>query len=72
MDKIIKEDYPFTRKELSREEALAFFREKGEECKVELVEELPDGEISLYQQGEFMDLCRGPHLPSTGYPAALN
>ncbi len=71
MRKIIKEDYPITRSELSREEALAFFREKGEKYKVELVEELPEGTISFYRQAEFADLCRGPHLPSTGYPAVF-
>lgn len=71
MRRIIKENHRFTRRELSREEALAFFREKGEAYKVELVEELPEGEISLYQQAEFADLCRGPHLPSTGYPAVF-
>ncbi|NLW90412.1 MAG: threonine--tRNA ligase [Syntrophomonadaceae bacterium] len=67
MAKIIKEDYPFNRKELSREEALAFFQEAGENFKVELIRDLPeDAVISLYQQGEFIDLCAGPHLPSTG------
>jgi len=64
---IIKENHPFVRKELSREEALAFFKEAGENFKVELIEGLPeDAVISLYQQGEFIDLCAGPHLPSTG------
>jgi len=67
MDRIIKEDSPFIRKELSREEALTFFKEANEEFKVELIEDLPkDAVISLYQQGEFIDLCAGPHLPSTG------
>ncbi|MGE5390072.1 MAG: threonine--tRNA ligase, partial [Deltaproteobacteria bacterium] len=67
MGKIIKEDHPFIRKELSREEALAFFREAGEKFKVELIQDLPeDTVISLYQQGDFIDLCAGPHLPSTG------
>jgi len=71
MRKIVKEDYPITRAEVSREEALAFFREKGEQYKVELVEELPEGVISFYRQAEFADLCRGPHLPSTNYPAVF-
>lgn len=67
MAKIIKEDHPFIRKELSREEALAFFTEAGENFKVELIQDLPeDAVISLYQQGEFIDLCAGPHLPFTG------
>jgi len=67
MAKIIKEDYPFTRQELSREEALAFFKDAGENFKVELIQDLPeDAVISLYKQGDFIDLCAGPHLPSTG------
>lgn len=67
MKKIIKEDLPIERKELSREEALALFKEKGEDYKLELIEDLSDDQtISLYQQGEFLDLCAGPHVPSTG------
>lgn len=67
MKKIIDADYPIIRKELSREEALKFFEEKGEKYKVELINDLPeDAIISIYEQGEFVDLCAGPHLPSTG------
>ncbi len=67
MNKIIKEDLPVQRKELSREEALDLFKKRGEDYKVELIEELPPGEtISCYEQGEFVDLCAGPHVPSTG------
>lgn len=67
MNKIIKEDLPFTRVELSRFGALDKFGEKGESYKVELIEDLPeDAVISHYQQGEFEDLCAGPHVPSTG------
>ncbi len=55
----------FTRKEVSKKEALALFSEKGDQYKVELIGELEDGTISLYTQGSFTDLCRGPHLPST-------
>ncbi len=67
MKKIIKENLPIERKELSREEALAFFKGKGEDYKLELIQDLPDGQtISLYQQGEFLDLCAGPHVSSTG------
>ncbi len=67
MLKIIKADYPIIKKELSREEALNFFRDRNEPYKVELIEDLPeDAVISTYQQGEFIDLCAGPHLPSTG------
>ncbi|HBK54412.1 MAG TPA: threonine--tRNA ligase, partial [Syntrophomonas wolfei] len=67
MKRIIKADYPIVRKELSREEALQFFSEHSEDYKLELIEDLPeDAVISTYQQGEFVDLCAGPHLPSTG------
>lgn len=67
MQNIIKADYPIIRKEMSREEALQFFRDNGEDYKVELIEDLPeDAVISVYQQGEFVDLCAGPHVPSTG------
>lgn len=63
---IVKENLPFVRKEMSRREALEFFAQRGEKYKVELIEGLEDEKVSLYQQGEFTDLCRGPHLPSTG------
>ncbi|RQD77243.1 MAG: threonine--tRNA ligase [Candidatus Syntrophonatronum acetioxidans] len=67
MKRIIKEDLPVQRKELSREKALDLFKERGEDYKVELIKELPPGEtISCYEQGEFIDLCAGPHVPSTG------
>lgn len=67
MAAIIKNDYPIIRREMPRPEALEFFRERGEIYKVELIEDLPeDAVISFYQQGEFIDLCAGPHLPSTG------
>ncbi len=67
MKNIIKEDLPIERFELSRDEALKLMKEKDEPYKVELIEEIPEGEtISFYKQGEFVDLCRGPHLPSTG------
>ncbi len=71
MKKIIKEDLPFQRIVLPQEEALAFLEKQGEKFKVELVSELNDQEISFYQQGEFIDLCRGPHLPSTRYLKAF-
>ncbi|KAF1085667.1 Threonine--tRNA ligase 2 [Sporotomaculum syntrophicum] len=72
MDKIIKEDWAFDRVELSREDALRKFAERGEQYKVELVEDLPeDAVISCYRQGEFEDLCAGPHVPSTGRLKAL-
>ena len=67
MKKIIKEDLPIEKYTLSREEAIKFEKEQGEDYKVELIEELPEGEeISFYKQGEFTDLCAGPHLMSTG------
>src|SRR5690625_7826043 len=56
----------FVRREVSNEDALDFFREKGDEYKLELIEDLADGEITFYQQGGFTDLCRGPHIPDTG------
>ncbi|NLG32374.1 MAG: threonine--tRNA ligase [Syntrophomonadaceae bacterium] len=65
--KIIKADYPIIRSELSRDEAIKFFEDRNEKYKVELIRDLPeDAVISLYQQGEFIDLCAGPHVPSTG------
>jgi len=65
VSEIIKEDFPFIRTEVSKEEALKTFREMGESYKVEHLEDLPD-RVSLYRQGSFVDLCEGPHLPSTG------
>lgn len=67
MNKIIKEDLKLERFALPREEAIKFMEEKGEPYKVELIKDLPqDATISFYRQGEFTDLCAGPHLPSTG------
>jgi threonyl-tRNA synthetase len=67
MERIVRADYPIEREVWSREQALAYFREKGERFKVEIIEDLPeDAVITVYKQGEFLDLCRGPHLPSTG------
>ncbi len=72
MKKIIKEDLPIERFELPREEAIKFMEEKEEPYKVELIKDLPEGEvISFYKQGEFTDLCRGPHLPTTGAVKAV-
>ncbi|MBS3943710.1 MAG: threonine--tRNA ligase, partial [Dethiobacter sp.] len=72
MKKIIKEKLPIKRRELSREEAVALFEEKGEQYKVELIDELPCGTpISIYGQGDFIDLCAGPHLPHTGMVKAV-
>ncbi len=67
MAEIVDRDEPIVREEKTREEALKFFEAKGEKYKVELINDLPAGEkISFYRQGDFIDLCRGPHLPSTG------
>ena len=67
MAEIVDRDEPVVREEKSREDAIAFFKKKGEKYKVELIEDLPaDAVISFYKQGDFIDLCRGPHLPSTG------
>lgn len=72
MKNIIKEDLVIERFELSREEAIKLMEERKEPYKVELIRELPEGEvISFYKQGEFVDLCRGPHLPSTGKVKAI-
>ncbi len=67
MEKIVKEDLPIVRREVSREEALRIFEEIQDPLKLELIRDLPDGvPITIYDQGEFFDLCRGPHVPSTG------
>lgn len=67
MQRIIKANLPLVRKELSRQEAEALFRKFGEDYKIELLSAIPEGEtVSTYTQGEFTDLCRGPHLSSTG------
>ncbi len=67
MAEIVKEDLAVERKMLDRDEAVRLFREMGEDYKVEIIESIPAGEtLSFYRQGEFMDLCRGPHVPSTG------
>lgn len=67
MQALIKQDIPVTREVMSRDEAVVFFREMGEEYKAEIIESIPeDQELSLYRQGDFIDLCRGPHVPSTG------
>jgi len=69
---IIKANRPFVRKEMSREEGMKFFHGQGEEYKVEIIEGFTDPTVSLYEQGTgFVDLCRGPHVPSTGYIGAL-
>ncbi len=67
MDELVKKDIPIVREEMDRDEAIKFFKSIGEHYKAEIIESIPAGEtISLYRQGDFIDLCRGPHVPSTG------
>jgi threonyl-tRNA synthetase len=67
MEQLVAEDYPIHRSVLSRDEAVKFFRDLGEAYKAEIIESIPANEdLSLYEQGGFTDLCRGPHVPSTG------
>ncbi|MBL4748698.1 MAG: threonine--tRNA ligase [Magnetovibrio sp.] len=67
MSELAEQSIPVERFELSRDDAVAFFREKNEEYKAQIIESIPeDQDICLYRQGDFIDLCRGPHLPSTG------
>ena len=66
MNAIVKQNLPIERMEMSREEAVKFFKSKGEHYKAEIIESIPSNEaLSLYKQGDFVDLCRGPHVPST-------
>ena len=71
MEKIVKENYPFIRSEMTAEEAKKYFAEKGETYKVEIIEDLGAEKVSIYQEGEFVDLCRGTHIPSTGFLKAF-
>jgi threonyl-tRNA synthetase len=71
MDELAKNNSPFVRKEISKDDAIAYFSEKGDEYKLDLLSGLQDGEISFYTQGGFTDLCRGPHIPHTGLIKAI-
>ena len=72
MEQIIEENKPLIRKKVSREEAIRIFENDGETYKVEIISELPlDEQITIYQQGDWYDLCRGPHAPSTGFVKAF-
>ena len=72
MREIIKRDYPILRKELEREEALKLFEKLKEKYKIDIINRIPPEEvISVYEQGDFIDLCKGPHLPSTGKAGAF-
>lgn len=70
MMELAKQKNPFVRREMSKAEALAYFQEKGDEYKLDLLEGLEDGTITFYDQGNFTDLCRGPHMPHTGFVKA--
>ncbi|MBI4643969.1 MAG: threonine--tRNA ligase [Deltaproteobacteria bacterium] len=71
MAELVGADLPFKRREVSKEEAVQLFQEQGETYKVEILEDIPADKVSLYRQGDFVDLCRGPHVPSTGYLKAV-
>ncbi len=71
MQKIVKEDYKFKRSEMTSEEAKKMFSEMGETYKIEIIDDLGVDTVSIYQQGEFVDLCRGTHVPSTGFLKAF-
>ncbi|PCI65265.1 MAG: threonine--tRNA ligase [Piscirickettsiaceae bacterium] len=72
MAELANESIQVTRSEISRDDAVAFFREKGEEYKAKIIEDIPaDQVLSLYSQGDFIDLCRGPHVPHTGFLKAI-
>lgn len=71
MKDIIKEDIPFVREDLPKEKAIQLFEKKDEPYKVEIIKSIPDDTVSVYKNGDFVDLCRGPHLPSTGKVKAI-
>ncbi len=71
MKELAKAKNPFVRKEVSKADAISFFKEKNDPYKLELLENLEDGNISFYTQGNFTDLCRGPHVPDTGFIKAI-
>ncbi|MFB6456028.1 threonine--tRNA ligase [Chitinophaga sp. Hz27] len=71
MVELAKQNSEYTRKEVSKADALQYFTEKGDEYKLELITDLQDGSITFYTQGGFTDLCRGPHIPNTGFIKAI-
>ena len=71
MLELARQENAYVRKEVSKAEALAYFTEKGDPYKLELIQDLTDGEITFYEQGNFTDLCKGPHLPNTGFIKAV-
>ena len=66
MRELAARDVAYERRDISKKDAIQYFRDKGDEYKLELLEDLEDGTITFYRQGDFVDLCRGPHIPSTG------
>jgi threonyl-tRNA synthetase len=71
MLELARQSNPYIRKEISKAEAINYFTEKGDQYKLDLLQGLDDGNITLYTQGNFTDLCRGPHIPNTGYIKAI-
>ena len=71
MNELAKQNNPYIRKGISKDEAIKYFEEKGDEYKLDLLQGLNDGDISFYTQGAFTDLCRGPHIPATGAIKAI-
>ncbi len=71
MNELAKKNNPYQRIEITKENAVAYFAEKGDEYKLDLLQNLNDGEITFYSQGGFTDLCRGPHIPHTGFIKAI-
>jgi threonyl-tRNA synthetase len=71
MAELARQKNDYTREEVAKDKAVAYFKEKGDEYKLELLEDLEDGSITFYKQGNFTDLCRGPHIPNTGFIKAL-
>jgi len=71
MAELVAQDLPFEREEVTKEEAIQLFQQEGETYKLELLREIDQKKVSLYRQGKFVDLCRGPHVPSTGYLKAF-
>ncbi len=71
MNEFAKQNNPYLKKAMPKDEAISYFTEKGDEYKLDLLSNLKDGEISFYTQGSFTDLCRGPHIPSTGFIKAI-
>lgn len=71
MNELARQKNPYQREQVSKTDALAYFQKKGDPYKLELIDGLQDGEITFYHQGQFTDLCRGPHIPNTGFIKAV-